>query len=290
MSEIGEKLKNARVEKGYTLDDLQQITKIQKRYLIAIEEGRFEALPGAFYIKAFVRQYAETVDLNPQELLAELNAELGQGAPTEPVKQNEAVTRTAILREKQKTSQPSKLERFLSYLPTIIIVSVVIAILGSIYIVAWGNHQKNADQPIDVSSAKVEKTSDGSTTPKKKKSSSKAAKSSVTSRKQKITYISGTTYTYQLKNGAKKNKITLKATNGAAWNAVTVDGTQVWQGTLTSGSTHTVTVPADATKIKLSIGNSKATSLTINGQEFNYKKQGNGETVRTLIINVGKAA
>lgn len=59
MSEIGKTLKTARIEKGYTLDDLQQITKIQKRYLIAIEDENFAALPGDFYVKAFIKQYAE---------------------------------------------------------------------------------------------------------------------------------------------------------------------------------------------------------------------------------------
>ncbi|EPD00588.1 Xre-like DNA-binding protein, partial [Lacticaseibacillus paracasei subsp. paracasei Lpp227] len=34
---LGKKLRDARIQKGYTIDDLQQITKIQKRYLIAIE-------------------------------------------------------------------------------------------------------------------------------------------------------------------------------------------------------------------------------------------------------------
>ena len=41
--EVGKKLHDARVAKGYTLDDLQQATKIQKRYLIAIEDEKFDA-------------------------------------------------------------------------------------------------------------------------------------------------------------------------------------------------------------------------------------------------------
>ena len=51
MTDIGKTLQNARNEKHYTLDDLQQITKIQKRYLIAIEENNFDFLLTGLFIK-----------------------------------------------------------------------------------------------------------------------------------------------------------------------------------------------------------------------------------------------
>lgn len=71
MSELGARLKEARLQKGYSLDDLQEITKIQKRYLVGIEEGNYSSMPGAFYVRAFIKQYAEAVDLEPEELFAQ---------------------------------------------------------------------------------------------------------------------------------------------------------------------------------------------------------------------------
>ena len=41
MTELGTRLKEARLQKGYSLEDLQEITKIQKRYLVGIEEGNW---------------------------------------------------------------------------------------------------------------------------------------------------------------------------------------------------------------------------------------------------------
>ena len=76
--EIGKILRKAREEKGYTLDDLQQMTKIQKRYLIAIEDENFDELPGDFYVRAFIKQYANTVGLDGNELLQKYDDQLPQ--------------------------------------------------------------------------------------------------------------------------------------------------------------------------------------------------------------------
>lgn len=69
MSELGEVLKKARIEKNLTLDEIQEQTKIRKRYLEALEDGDFEVLPGKFYVRAFIKNYAEAIGLDADEVL-----------------------------------------------------------------------------------------------------------------------------------------------------------------------------------------------------------------------------
>lgn len=73
---IGHELQAARLDLGMTIDDLQQQTRIQRRYLLAIEDGRFEVLPDPFYIQAFIKQYADAVGLNGNILLRQHQDEI----------------------------------------------------------------------------------------------------------------------------------------------------------------------------------------------------------------------
>ncbi|MBE3551218.1 MAG: helix-turn-helix domain-containing protein [Brockia lithotrophica] len=76
MPELGEVIRRAREEKGMGLDELAAITKIQRRYLEALEAGQYTRLPGPFYTRAFVRSVAEVLDLDADELLARYESEL----------------------------------------------------------------------------------------------------------------------------------------------------------------------------------------------------------------------
>jgi cytoskeletal protein RodZ len=69
LSELGQLLKKARLEKGISLEDMQENTKIRKRYLEAIEDGNYKVLPGNFYVRAFIKSYSESVGLDPNEVL-----------------------------------------------------------------------------------------------------------------------------------------------------------------------------------------------------------------------------
>lgn len=130
--QIGERLKEAREAKQLSLDRLQETTKIQKRYLMAIEQGNFDILPGTFYARAFVKEYALAVGLDPKSLLEEHKDEI----PSSHDGTTEQYTR--IQRSRRRTQSSSKSPAIFSLIPRII---VIILIIGIIF-VAWTLYQK----------------------------------------------------------------------------------------------------------------------------------------------------
>lgn len=85
MSDLGALLKKAREQRDLSLDDIQDLTKIRKRYLEAIEEGNYSVLPGSFYVRAFVKNYAEAVGLDAEEVLRLYNKEIPSSVPEQQV-------------------------------------------------------------------------------------------------------------------------------------------------------------------------------------------------------------
>src|SRR5699024_2209234 len=117
--DIGILLKQAREGKGLTLDEIQEQTKIQKRYLISIEENDFGALPGQFYAKAFVKQYAQAVDLDPEMILA--NFKVNEEIPSQPP------VRYSRMNRSNKSN--NTVASIFSNLPIIIVILLIISIL-----------------------------------------------------------------------------------------------------------------------------------------------------------------
>lgn len=73
LKEIGDLLRRAREEKGLSIKDIQEVTKIRLRYLEAIDEGDFEVIPGEVYRKGFIVNYANAVGLDGQAILQKYN-------------------------------------------------------------------------------------------------------------------------------------------------------------------------------------------------------------------------
>ena len=59
IKELGTRLKSIREAQGLSIADVSDVTKIQKHYLAAIEEGDLDHLPKGPYVRSFVRQYCD---------------------------------------------------------------------------------------------------------------------------------------------------------------------------------------------------------------------------------------
>jgi cytoskeleton protein RodZ len=68
---IGQSLREARSALGLDLEELEKRTKIRARYLSALEEERWDALPGSAYTRAFLRTYAQFLGLDGELLVEE---------------------------------------------------------------------------------------------------------------------------------------------------------------------------------------------------------------------------
>lgn len=64
MGQFGEELRRERESRGVALETISERTKVITRYLTALEDEKFEVLPGGILSKGIVRGYARTVGLD----------------------------------------------------------------------------------------------------------------------------------------------------------------------------------------------------------------------------------
>lgn len=68
LQEVGQRLKQAREAQGLSLSEISVRTRITVRHLKALEEGAEGELPEVFYIRGFLKKYAEVVGLSPADV------------------------------------------------------------------------------------------------------------------------------------------------------------------------------------------------------------------------------
>jgi cytoskeleton protein RodZ len=74
MFQIGESLREARTRRGLSAADVHKAIRIRERYLTALEEERWDMLPGDVYTRGFLRTYAEFLGLDGDLYADEYNA------------------------------------------------------------------------------------------------------------------------------------------------------------------------------------------------------------------------
>lgn len=70
MKTVGEIIHSERIKKDLTLERLSSLTKIDIKYLEAIEKNEFHKLPSETFIKGFIRNISHRLEKDPEELVA----------------------------------------------------------------------------------------------------------------------------------------------------------------------------------------------------------------------------
>ncbi|MCG2686397.1 helix-turn-helix domain-containing protein [Candidatus Parcubacteria bacterium] len=98
MKTAGAILKKAREEAGFSFEEISQVLKIQSKFLQALEQGDWQVFSDPVHIKGFLRNYAEFLGVNPDEVMAfwrreydETKAGVRSLSALEPIKMTKVV-------------------------------------------------------------------------------------------------------------------------------------------------------------------------------------------------------
>lgn len=307
MSELGNRLREARVNKGYTLNTLQQMTKIQKKYLQAIEEGRMDELPGNFYARAFVKQYADMVGLDGDVLLREYESEIDiQNKEEQPaVSQEEELPSRFQARHLQ--NENNKLEKLLSYVPMIILsailIFIVIILMLAIRQITSENKANNStSQPSTsvVESVQPSTVSEELEQPRNTEetiSNRTLAENQVQVGKEVMTQLSeaGQLKTYQLE-GPIQNYSFQAEGNAFVWVGIYEDDVMVLDQTIKAGESIDFTAKKATQTLRMELGYPEGASFKVNGTKvepdpsvpntllFQVKEEGANQEPESLTL------
>jgi cytoskeleton protein RodZ len=148
MTSIGETLRQERLKRDLDLEQISRELKISSRFLEAIEDERFEKLPGGVFAKSFVRQYAQYLGLDEGECAAavqqvvEPHAALPTAAPLSLPRVD-----IALPRVEEWQSIGERRFNWSNSLPALALVVIAMLVCSGIY--AWWQRSRHTAQNRD---------------------------------------------------------------------------------------------------------------------------------------------
>ncbi|ANB60918.1 helix-turn-helix domain-containing protein [Anoxybacteroides amylolyticum] len=269
MTELGKRLKEAREAKKISLDELQQMTKIQKRYLIGIEEGNYAIMPGNFYVRAFIKQYAEAVGLDAEEIFHEYAHEI-------PATQHDELPEQ-LSRVKSRQQLTTKYDKWLALLPKVLVAVALIGVAVMVWMFLQSRSATEEPNPQTTnSSTEVEQSKNSPLEKavekqKQKKEEEKQQEENKTNESTAttlaVTETKGNTATIEVTASQFQLELTSK---GASWVEVfNGKGHSFYKGTLQNGQTQSFDLTSE-TEVVVKIGRTLDVEIKVNGQLFTY--------------------
>ncbi|WP_413627151.1 helix-turn-helix domain-containing protein [Fructilactobacillus vespulae] len=274
---VGSQLSKARENAGISIDTLQKKTKIQKKYLVAIENNDFDALPGKFYVRAFVRQFANTVGLDGEEILKQY---LPEEAPSvvkensQPVEEESSNTSRSVNSVSPKPKVDTR-----RYAPIAVIVAIIVLVIGVVIFAVVKTQTDSSSKAPE--NSKVTVSNEDNT----KKTEKKTAKKTLKKGETEITAVKDSTSDFTVKTGDETSKLELNAST-AANATVKINGNQTWTGTLNVNAGHTVDIPKDTKDVTISLTNAPVSSVKLNDKSVVMQAPAQGQNAQQRDMNL----
>jgi cytoskeletal protein RodZ len=273
LTELGNRLKQAREEKGMSLEDLQTATKIQKRYLIGIEEGNYAIMPGQFYARAFIKQYSEAVGLDPELIFEEYKQDI-------PANEKDEIP--PLSRVKTRKQVPTKNNKVLNFIPKVFMFLAFVAVVAILYILFqnWGvgnstDTQEDNNRGVVYDPATTDNGGEGEDTNEEKANEEEPAEEpeeeQVESSTGTLTEVSSNrpTATLELKD-TDTFEVELSAKGGNTWVGISnSEGESFHSKELVDGETETFNL-SEENEVIFNVGWVPATEIKINGKAFEF--------------------
>ncbi|MBM7154077.1 helix-turn-helix domain-containing protein [Streptococcus suis] len=262
---IGEVLRTAREGRGWTFVDLQRITKIQAKYLQALEYNDFDFIANSDDVQSILKAYAEALELDADVLLDayETNSLVKYYEDGEEELRSSELKRSYKVRKRKKNS----------YLPLIyLLLATGLIIIFVTYIVHSRLQNRASITPTTTSYSIVEQSvseaSSGTETSSTEQAQSNSTSSSSSATENVTISGSGSNIVATLKTVTYPVEVTVTAKNTTSW--ISLSDTLLEGGvTLTPDNpTVTTTIEEGVTSTTLVLGVVKGVEVSVGGQKL----------------------
>ncbi|HEL1780010.1 cytoskeleton protein RodZ [Streptococcus suis] len=262
---IGEVLRTAREGRGWTFVDLQRITKIQAKYLQALEYNDFDFIANSDDVQSILKAYAEALELDADVLLDayETNSLVKYYEDGEEELRSSELKRSYKVRKRKKNS----------YLPLIyLLLATGLIIIFVTYIVHSRLNNRASITPTTTSYSIVEQSvseaSSGTETSSTELAQSNSTSSSSSATENVTISGSGSNIVATLKTVTYPVEVTVTVKNATSW--ISLSDTLLEGGvTLTPDNpTVTTTIEEGVTSTTLVLGVVKGVEVSVGGQKL----------------------
>ncbi|MBF0776302.1 hypothetical protein BVE84_07175 [Streptococcus azizii] len=262
---IGEVLRAARESRGWNFTDLQRMTKIQAKYLQALEYNDFEYIPDKAYTRSFLQRYAEVLELDATVLLDAYD----QNSLVMYYEAGEEAELQSELRRSYKVKKKKT-----SYLPLIYLLLSSIFILCFVTYIVYSRVQNQA-RPNETSiSYSVVSQSTTTSEPESQPSDSSSSSTIPSSSSSLAAGVSletsggGNDLAVTVKGAKLPVTVALSVSSVTSW--VSLTGTEIAGGFTLSPDSPTVsaTLPEGTATATLVLGVVRGVDVTIAGQKL----------------------